>query len=334
MRPLSGERSDWHAAGCDRHAAGCGRLEFGWRFRGVDVFSPAVGTYTLDDVARITGVSRARLKYWERTALLEPTVARKSGNSHRQEGEFEFRDLVTVRSVLSLLDRGVSLRRIRRSVDAIRKRIPEVDRPLGSLRTWLDGSRRVVVRYDGVLVEPDGQLVLEFGPAQMDSPIALRAPTPKALRRESAEEWFEQGCKLDSDRKTYAEAIKAYQRAIECDPDCADAHCNLGSVYFNQDRLASSRTCFERSLAIDPHHVEANLNLATLFEDDGRFQMALRYYKVALDADPMYADAHVSLALVYEKIGLRRKARGHWRRYLQLEPSGTWIEIARQRLRE
>ena len=34
--------------------------------------------------------------------------------------------------------------------------------------------------------------------------------------------------------------LRAYQRAIACDPDCADAHCNLGSVYFNQDRLASA----------------------------------------------------------------------------------------------
>ncbi len=310
------------------------QFDFGWRFRGAYVFSHAVGTYTLDDVARITGVSRARLKYWERTALLEPAVAREAGDSRRQGSDFEFGDLVTVRSVLSLLDRGVSLRRIRRSVDALRKCIPEVERPLGSLRPWLDGSQRVVVRHDGVLVEPDGQLVLEFVPAPTDSPVALCAPKSNALRRESAAEWFEQGCKLDSNRNTYAEAIEAYQRAIECDPDCADAHCNLGSVYFNQDRLASSRICFERSLAIDPDHVEANLNLATLLEDDGRYQMALRHYKAALVADPMYADAHVSLALVYEKISLRRKARGHWRRYLQLEPAGTWVKIARQRLQE
>jgi len=289
------------------------RLDFGWRRRGVDVLSPAVGTYTLDDVARITGVSRARLRYWERTAL---------------------RDLVTVRSVLSLLDRGVSLRRIRRSVAAFRKRIPDVDRPLGSLRPWLDGSRRVVVRHEGVLVEPDGQLVLEFVPTPTDSPVALDTRPTSPLHRDAAASWFEQGCKLDSDRSTYAEAIEAYKRALECDPDCADAHCNLGSVYFNQDRLASARICFERSLAIDPKHVEANLNLATLLEEEGRYQMALRHYKVALDADPMYADAHVSLALVYEKIGLRRKARSYWRRYLQLEPSGTWAEIARQRLQD
>jgi len=292
-----------------------------------DVLSPAVGTYTLDDVARITGVSRARLRYWERTALLEPAVARDSGDSRRQDSEFEFGDLVTVRSVLSLLGRGVSLRRIRRSVDLLRKRIPEVDRPLGSLRPWLEGSPRVVVRHDGVLVEPDGQLVLEFVPTPTNSPVALdRRPTSPS-RRDAAASWFEQG------RSTYAEAIEAYKCALECDPDCADAHCNLGSVYFNQDRLASARVCFERSLVIDPQHVEANLNIATLLEEEGRYQMALRHYKVALEADPMYADAHVSLALVYEKIGLRRKARGHWRRYLQLEPSGTWVEIARQRLR-
>ena len=293
-----------------------------------------MGTYTLDDVARITGVSRARLKYWERTALLEPAVVRDSADSRREGSDFEFRDLVTVRSVLSLLDRGVSLRRIRRSVDALRRRIPDVDRPLGSLRAWLDGSPRVVVRHDGVLVEPDGQLVLEFAPTRADAPVALRSPASNDSRRESAANWFEQGCKLDSNRNTYAEAIEAYKRAIECDPDCADAHCNLGSVYFNQDRLASARACFEHTLVIDPHHVEANLNLATLLEDEGRYQMALRHYKVALDAEPMYADAHVSLALVYEKIGLRRKARGHWRRYLQLEPSGTWVEIARQRLQQ
>jgi tetratricopeptide (TPR) repeat protein len=293
-----------------------------------------VGTYTLDDVARITGVSRARLKYWERTALLEPAAARDSGDSRREGNEFEFRDLVTVRSVQSLIDRGVSLRRIRRSVDALRKRIPDVDRPLGSLRPWLDGSRRVVVRHDGVLVEPDGQLVLEFASPPPNSPVALSTPETDASLRASAASWFEQGCKLDSNRATYAEAIEAYQRAIECDPDFADAHCNLGSVYFNQDRMASSRICFERALVIDPKHVEANLNLATLLEEEGRFQMALRHYKVALESDPMYADAHVSLALVYEKIGLRRKARGHWRRYLQLEPAGTWVEIARQRLQQ
>jgi tetratricopeptide (TPR) repeat protein len=274
------------------------------------------------------------LRYWKRTALLEPGDDRAAGDLPEQHSEFEFRDLVTVRSVLSLLDRGVSLRRIRRSVDALRKCIPEVDRPLTSLRTWVDGSRRVVMRHDGVLVEPDGQMMLDFVSDRPLPPLKLSFERRDSPVEQSAVEWFEQGCKLDSNRATFTEAIDAYQRAIACDPDCADAHCNLGSVYFNQDRMASSRECFERALSCDPHHVEANLNLATLLEDEGRNHVALRHYKVALDADPLCADTHVSLALLYEKLGLRRTARDYWRRYLQLEPSGTWVDIARQRLRD
>ncbi len=98
--------------------------------------------------------------------------------------------------------------------------------------------------------------------------------------------------------------------------------------------MASSRECFDRALRCDPHHVEANLNLAILLEEEGRNQVALRHYKIALNADPMCADTHVSLALLYEKLGLPRTGRGYWRRYLQLEPSGTWVDIARQRLQD
>jgi len=289
-----------------------------------------VGNYTLRDVARITGVSRARLRYWERTSLLASNGDLRPEDDDPERSDYEFGDLVAVRSVLSLLDRGVSLRRIRKSVAALRQNVPEVRRPLGSLRQWTDGSPRVVVNYDGRLVEPNGQFVLDFSGDPIRTPVTLRSDDTRS--EQSAMDWFEQGCKLDSNRATFAEAIEAYQTALECDPTFADAHCNLGSVYYNQDRLANARTCFERAVAYDPAHVEANLNLATLFEEEGRYQMALRHYKVALEADSLAADTHVSLALLYEKIGLRRKAKEYWQRYLQLEPNGTWVETARQRL--
>ena len=66
----------------------------------------------------------------------------------------------------------------------------------------------------------------------------------------------------------------------------------------------------------------------------GYCRQALRHYKAALAADPLYADTHVSLALLYEKIGLRRRGQDHWRRYLQLEPTGGWADLARRRLED
>jgi tetratricopeptide (TPR) repeat protein len=252
---------------------------------------------------------------------------------------YDFRDLVVVRTVLGLLARGVPLRRIRRSVEAVRQRMPEVKQPLGALRVWADGSRRVVVRHAGRLIEPDGQMVLDFTAAQTtDRDVESLPPRAEAAgdaaTLERAAELFDRGCALDSDRSTFADAIEAYEAAIAADPEFADAYCNLGSVYFNQGRRTPARDRFERALEIDPEHLESNLNLATLEEEVGRDAVALRHYKVALRSDPLYADTHVSVALLYEKLGLRKKARTHWRRYLQLDPAGLWAEIAGRRLRE
>lgn len=179
-------------------------------------------------------------------------------------------------------------------------------------------------------MEPDGQLLLDFAGAAAARVAAL--PPPGAFPERLAAQWFERGCELDGERATYAEAARAYERAIEVDPAFADAHCNLGSVRYNQNRRDEARRCFERAIEIAAGHVEANLNLGALYEEDGRNERALRHYRAALESNPLIPDTHVSLALLYEKLGLRRTALAHWRRLLQLDPSSHWADVARRRL--
>jgi tetratricopeptide (TPR) repeat protein len=220
-------------------------------------------------------------------------------------------------------------------VALLRRTLPELERPAGALRVWARGSQRVVVRHSGVWVEPDGQTVFDFEggrPEQSDVAALPQRAAGAAGARVAAREWFERGCRLDSARESFGAAIEAYQRALELDPALADAHCNLGAVYYQQKRLSAARRCYERAVALEPRHVEANLNLAMLFEDLERCESALPHYKAALAAAPLLADVHVSLALLYEKLGLPRRGRSHWRRYLQLEPRGAWAEVARSRL--
>ena len=287
-----------------------------------------MNAYTLGDAARICGVSRRRLRYWERTALVQASLAAGS------EPTFGFRDLVSVRSIVGLLERGVPLSRIRRGVEAVRERLPDLE-PLSVLRLR-EGSARFVLRHEGVLMEPDGQLVLELEGAEANgevAPLERRAAAPGSEEaRRLATEWFERGCEFDGDQATYGEAVEAYQKALEVDPQYADAHCNLGSVYFNQNRREPARESFARALEIEPGHVEANLNLGAVFEEEGRDEAALRHYRAALETNPHYPDVHVSLALLYEKLTLGRTARAHWRRYLQLAPQGPWSDVARRRL--
>ena len=78
--------------------------------------------------------------------------------------------------------------------------------------------------------------------------------------------------------------------------------------------------------------MEAHFNLANLLEEDGCNDMALHHYRAALASDPLNPDLHINLALLCEKLDLTAKACEHWRRYLQLEPEGSWSEMAKLRL--
>jgi tetratricopeptide (TPR) repeat protein len=282
-----------------------------------------VNAYSHREVARILRISPARLRYWERTALVRPSAQRDARPA------FGFRDLVGLRGVVGLLQRGVPLRRIRRSLRDAARRLPEMRDPLASLRLWDERSRRLVLEHDGGLFEADGQMLLDFrGRSHGLEPVASLA----GRTGPTAAEWFERGCALDGDPASRKEAVEAYRRALELDPEHADAHCNLGTVYYGQGKRGAALACFRRALEIEPLHLEANFNLANLLEERGEDEPALRHYRTVLRVDPLYADAHVNLALLCEKVGLRARAREHWRRYLQIEPGGAFADLARAHL--
>lgn len=272
-------------------------------------------------------VTATRLREFERMDLVRP--ARGAG----PDAAFDFRDLLSLRALVSLLERGVPMRRIRRSIERVRARWPELERPVVALQLQDGAPQRLVVRHRGTLLDPDGQLLLDFADEETVEAKVASIPRDEAESR-TALEWFERGCQLDADAGTLPEAIDAYRRALALDPTLADAHCNLGTAHYNRSERDLARSAYEAALREDPGHREANFNLANLLEEAGRREAAVHHYKRTLAADPCFSDAHLNLALLYEKLRITRRAREHWRRYLQLAPDGTWAEVARRRLRE
>jgi tetratricopeptide (TPR) repeat protein len=294
-----------------------------------------VTDYSLGDVARILKVSPRRLRYWKKIRL----VGAKA--EPRDEAGYGFRDLVVLRAIVSMIERGVSIQRIRRHLEVLRDRLPDLAEPVSALRLASEDSDHLVLRRDGRWEEVGGQLLLEFASAPEVAPSApvttlAGAGGASARGREpgpaDAVAWFEKGCELDVDSRTWPEAAAAYEKAIELDPDYADAYCNLGAVRYNQGQRAAARRAFEACLARAADHVEANFNLANVLEEAGEDEQALVLYRRALAVDPVYPDLHINLALLYEKQGRMGPACRHWRRYLQIDPQGSWAAVARQRL--
>ena len=104
------------------------------------------------DVVELLDLSRRQLQYWAKTALIEPSV-RTPGGHHR----YNFDDLVALKATKRLIDAGVSVQQIRKSVHALQEILPRVGRPLSELVLVATGDVVLVFREDTVFEAVSGQ---------------------------------------------------------------------------------------------------------------------------------------------------------------------------------
>ena len=111
--------------------------------------APAAPTrqYRTQEVVDALGVTRRQLQYWAKTGLVRPSATTPGGH-HR----YSFADLVAVKAARRLIDAGVSVQRIRRCLEALAQRLPQIDRPLEQL---------VIVATGDVLLVIDGESAFE-----------------------------------------------------------------------------------------------------------------------------------------------------------------------------
>jgi tetratricopeptide (TPR) repeat protein len=290
---------------------------------------PLADLYSAADVARLFGVTPSRLRYWDRTGFLSP-----SGRRGRRRC-YTFQDLIGLRAAKSLLDAGLPLQRVRKSVDSLRALLPRVTRPLNELRVVADGQSVVVRDAQGPFDPQTGQGVFDFNVS------ALRDDVVRTLKRHgelndnkrSAYELYLEGCRLDEDEATFARAEEMYRKALELDPTLANALTNLGNVRFRRGFPEEAEQHYRAALNIDAEQPEAYYNLGFLYYERGDAQAAVTCFERAVSRDPAFADAHFNLAMALEEVGGGPAARRHWQIYLQLEPHGAWAEVARRHLK-
>ena len=103
--------------------------------------------YRTKDVVELLGISRRQLQYWSQTDLVVPSE-KTPGGHHR----YTFEDLVALKAAKRLIDAGVSVQRIRTSIQALRSMLPNVRRPLSALTLVATGDV-VLVLHNGAAFE-------------------------------------------------------------------------------------------------------------------------------------------------------------------------------------
>ncbi len=291
-----------------------------------DSRDPLTDMFSGREVVRLLGLTSGKLRSLDRARIVSPTGTRNGKRA------YTFQDLIALRATHGLLVSRVRLRDVAEAILALKKTLPRVTRPLQELRIVSDGRRVVVRANEGVFEPATGQLVLDFEVTTLRDDVVRVLRPDTAARGKTAYDLYTRASALDEDPATYDEAEALYAKAIAFDPRLAIAYTNLGNVRFRRGDEAAALGYYHRALEIDPHQPEAHYNIGYVALEHGDAPSAVAHFEKALEADARFADAHFNLAMALERMRQTARAREHWRRYLALEPAGTWAEIARQHL--
>jgi uncharacterized protein (DUF433 family) len=126
--------------------------------------------FTVEHVCQLTGLSNAQLRHWDRSGVLSPYYGDEA--SGRPYGRvYSFRDLVGLRTLARLRERGVPLQELRRVGQWLAERY---EAPWSSLRFFDDPCRGTRV------LGPPGQTAFPFEMEQ----IAADTQAATAMLRE------------------------------------------------------------------------------------------------------------------------------------------------------
>lgn len=289
---------------------------------------PVTDLFTCSEISRLLGIAPARLRSLDRSGVVSPSGRRKGRRA------YTFQDLIALRAAQTLLDRRVRLRDVSRAIDALKRSLPKVTRPLAELRVVSDGRRVVVRSQDGTAYEPlTGQMVLDLEVKSLrDDVVRVLRPSAGRERARTAYELYLRASQLDENPASMDEAARLYEEAIQIDPWLAIAYTNLGNIRFRNNDPDGAECLYRKALEMDPNQPEAQYNLGYVMLERGLPESAIPLFEGALAADPKFSDAYFNLAMALEEVGESSRARNYWRSYIALEPSGAWTEIARRHL--
>ena len=157
--------------------------------------------FTSHQACRLTGCTPRQLRYWDTIGLVHPSV-QQTGGRPGVPRLYSFRDLIALRVVTSLLDGGMSLQRVRRAYEFLRRRA-DLETHLSEVKLVTDGkSIFKVCRREGEILDAlrEGQMAFFVAIDEI-----VRSVDTEVAEFRTDKQQFERALR-DAARQTRAEA--------------------------------------------------------------------------------------------------------------------------------
>lgn len=126
---------------------------------------------------------------------------------------------------------------------------------------------------------------------------------------------------LNGQEGQFDEAITAFLKAIELEPEHNWAHNNLGRTYINMERFEEGVAALNEAIRITPDNAKAHYNLGLAYANLEQYEDAIAAYQEALQHDPNLVYTYIDLAVVYTWMEQPAEAIANFESYLEMVPN-------------
>lgn len=128
-----------------------------------------------------------------------------------------------------------------------------------------------------------------------------------------------------ADKEMYNEAISEYKKAIETNPQYAEAHYNLGNAYygkgmFDKWKYNEAIAEYKKAIEINPQYAEAHNSFGKAYYQKKMYDEAISEYKKAIEINPQYAEAHYNLGMAYGRKRMYDEASAEYKKAIEIDP--------------
>lgn len=122
------------------------------------------------------------------------------------------------------------------------------------------------------------------------------------------------------ERNRLLEAAKGYFEAVRLQPDCFEAHCQLGVILRQLQQPEEALSCLQVAGRLNPNFPKLHALQAAILRDLQRFEEAVACCQREIQVSPHDPDAHYNLGLMLQNVDRLEEAIGAYQRALELRP--------------
>jgi tetratricopeptide (TPR) repeat protein len=147
--------------------------------------------------------------------------------------------------------------------------------------------------------------------------FALLIPAAAAAQQ-TADDYLKLG-KEQLEKKDYLHAKESFEKAVELDPQSAEARCFRGTVELDNEKAEAD---FTKAIELKPDYAEAYFQRGLGRDLGGKDQAAIEDYTKAIELNPKFVKAYMTRAVLYLLANKGKEAIADYTKVIELKPDG------------